>query len=388
MLLACDGMPVKGTGFTVSTRTCNSYAPPKKSDTGVCMGSRKRNGLLGGASLAVVLTIGGVAGVAEGQQSAVAGPVDTLSYFVNRTGHTLTGTHAISTWEQGNNVYYVKWDVDNFEQYTYDHQYIYLREDHSAPASPYTFSAGLWMKRSMSVGESVSASRNRIQRFGTGCTPAEQGIFPYTNTLLAHEPRFDVGGGIGVRDVIIMRYDYRYTDDGRHEKMYYAKDLGLVKWEEYIGDKLLHVSTFTDLAAAETRVPARDTACTDDEIPWHVAPLPTSIDEFVRMLYRCVLDKEPDAPGLAHWIDALRRGALTPQGAYEGFFPYQQGLTHAAYVDTVFRCVLFRDAEKSNRDSTVRALETGSMTRNGLLQGVLASTEFTRRILPTLRSVR
>lgn len=351
------------------------------------MRSWRRSGLLVGASLAVVLAIGGVVGVAEGKQSAVAS-VDTLSYFVNRSGHTLTGTHAISTWEEGNNVYYVKWDVGNFEQYTYDHQYIYLREDHSAPASPYTFSAGRWMKRSMSVGESVSASANRIQRFATGCTPVDQGIFPYTNTLLAHEPRYDVGGGIGVRDVIIMRYDYRYTNDGRYEKMYYAKDLGLVKWEEYTGDKLLHTSAFTDLAAVETRVPARDTTCTDNEIPWHVAPLPTSIDEFVRMLYRCVLNKEPDAPGLAHWTDAMRRGALTPKGAYNGFFPYQIGLTDAAYVDTVFRCVLFRDAETGNRESTVRALATGSMTRNQLLQGVLDSTEFTQRIQPTLHSVR
>ena len=93
----------------------------------------------------------------------------------------------------------------------------------------------------MTLGEKVVASANRIQHYDVGggtCVPTEQGVFPYTNTLVAHSPR-DLGPEWDVRSVIVLQYDRRVTADSEYERMHYAKGLGWVKWERFVNHTLV-----------------------------------------------------------------------------------------------------------------------------------------------------
>jgi hypothetical protein len=281
--------------------------------------------------------------------------------------------------------------ADSFERYTYDDQYIYLREDHSDANRGYTFTEGRWLKRSMVIGESVVAGTNRAQHFdvrGGGCAPTEQGIFPYTNTLVSRHQRYHLGSGLGIQDVIVMQYDYRVGGQGEYERMYYAKGLGLVKWELYRDAALLHSSTFTGFSTTPLTPPRVAVACGGVRVRQRVPSLPTTIDEFVGVLYRCILAKEPDSAGLAHWTGSLRSGALSGDGAYRGFFQHQGSVGDDNFVRSVYSCSLFRDPDRDSLNTIVPRLQAGTITREQVLESVLGSLEFTQRVLPVLAALR
>jgi hypothetical protein len=337
-----------------------------------------------------------VAYVAPGADATTADTVDTLSYFVNTSGRGLDGAHSLSQTVIGSDVYYVKWSATQFENYSYDDQNIYLREDRSDPAQTYTFSDGVWMKRRMTVGETVSAGTNRIQGFavdGTDCTPTTQGIQPYRNTLVGHETR-DLGGELGVRDVIVLRYDYRIGTAGDYEQMYYARGLGWVRWELYRVDtptstpRLVQVSAFDRFAAAPPTAPNTAAACRRLTVPQRVPSLPTSADAFVDTLYRCMLGKKPDDTGFQDWAGKFRRGVLTAQSMYTAFFGYQGAVSDDTFARSVYACVLYRDIDSGTYATITKGLAGHTLTRPQLVQSVLGSAEFTGRVLPVLQRLR
>lgn len=169
--------------------------------------------------------------------SQPANTIDTLDYFLSdHPDKGLIGTHPLSQTKNGNAVYYVKWAAENYEYYTWDDNYIYLREDHSgAPVQPYTFAPGIWMKRYMSVGERLTflSGENTIQFYDSQCHPNTQysGPYKYIMTLLEHNPNFNAGGGLGKQDVIVLSYDYRPAGSKNYEKFYYSKEWGWIRWE-------------------------------------------------------------------------------------------------------------------------------------------------------------
>jgi Bacterial Ig domain/Ig-like domain from next to BRCA1 gene len=171
--------------------------------------------------------------------------IDTLDYFITKhPDRGLTGTHPQSQMVVGQRSFYVKWASDTFEIHRWDGSYIYLQEDHGgAPNSTYSFSPGIWMKRSMRVGETIDMRGNRIQSYDSLCKPTTSAPFPYEMTLEAHIPNLDIGGDLGIQDVIVLKYDY-FGCPRNYEKFYYSREWGWIKWELYKGSTLLQTSTF------------------------------------------------------------------------------------------------------------------------------------------------
>ncbi len=167
--------------------------------------------------------------------------IDMLDYFLSdHPGSGLTGTHPLSQTIDGKSAYYVKWAAENYEYYTWDDKFIYLREDHSgAPVQPYTFTPGIWMGRYMEVGDSLNylSGENTIQFFDKDCQPVStnSGPYHYSMTLQSHITDFDAGGDLGIQDIIVLVYDYRPAGAQNYEKFYYSKEWGWIKWENVDG---------------------------------------------------------------------------------------------------------------------------------------------------------
>lgn len=184
--------------------------------------------------------------------------IDTLVYFLtHHRDESLNGGHLLSqTIDENKKVsYYVKGDSALFyELHTWDDQYIYLKEDRTFLSVPSTtFSDGRWMKRYMKVGETINInSANIFQLYdqtlsNLKCTKrinaavidtsgktlegqtAISGPFTYRMMLEKHDPAFDIGGDLGIQDVIIVKYEY----GNAFERFYYSKEWGWIKWEVY-----------------------------------------------------------------------------------------------------------------------------------------------------------
>lgn len=330
-----------------------------------------------------------------GTEANAAESIDTLSYFINAHNEGLTGSHPFSQTVIGRDVYYVRWAADSYENYYYDDEYIYLKEDHNYAAEPvsHTFSNGRWMRRQMRVGESITVNSNYIQRFSIGsggCTPTTQGIFPYTNTLLRHDPNHDFGGTIGVQDAIVLQYDYRYGSGVDYERMYYARGWGLLKWEWYRNDTLIQTSLFSEPAGVPPTRPDLSTACKGISVPQRVPSLPETLSDLVLHLYSCVLRVDvPDDEGYNFWLNDLERGAITVQGVYREFFRYSDpSIPNDEFVRRVYACVLFREIDQANLDGIIDQLVRRSLTREQLVQIVVASPEFNSGPLPRLRALQ
>lgn len=173
--------------------------------------------------------------------------IDTLDYFITNHqdkgldgDHTenytdFTNGHPMSQTILGNRSYYVKWASEVFEIHSWDTENIYLNEDHSgAPVSIYTFNPGVWLKRSMKVGDVITGSSNTIQWYDNSCKKGATDNFPIQVTLEKHDPNYNVGGDLGTQDVIVVKYDSSVgLTTGVYERFYYSKEWGWVRWEEY-----------------------------------------------------------------------------------------------------------------------------------------------------------
>lgn len=183
--------------------------------------------------------------------------IDTLSYFLtHHPNENLNGNHLISQTIDTNKriSYYVKGDSPLFyELHTWDDQYIYLKEDRTLLAVPsMTFSDGRWMKRQMNVGETIEVGNsNLLQLYDQNLsnlkcikrssskavntkgetldTIINSGPFSYKITLEKHDPAYNLGGDLGIQDIIVLKYDY----GDNFENFYYSKEWGWVKWEMY-----------------------------------------------------------------------------------------------------------------------------------------------------------
>jgi len=111
--------------------------------------------------------------------------------------------------------------------------------------------------------------------------------------------------------------------------------------------------------------------------------LPKTKTAFVQYLYRCVLDRTPDPEGLARWTDLT-----SPAPAfYKSFFNSpefnKKNLNNPQFVDKLYQCVLFREAEQAGKNGWVARLAAGD-SRLSVLEKITASTEYTAKIKPTL----
>jgi len=174
--------------------------------------------------------------------------INTLDYFISKhLDKGLGGSHNQNQVIRGSTSYYVKWQSNAFEIHTWDDQNIYLTEDHSwKKTQAYSFQPGIWMKRTMQVGESIDQQANWGLYFNIpACGIADVHPLPYTMTLEAHVPEYNMGGDLGAQDVIVLKYDYsNAANPGNFERFYYSHEWGWVKWELYQQDSLVKTSSF------------------------------------------------------------------------------------------------------------------------------------------------
>lgn len=191
--------------------------------------------------------------------------INTLDYFL--TDHP---DKSLTTQEQQGQMgqvvvgavsYYTKWSPHSFELHEFDEDYIYLLEDHSlAPHPAYSFYPGTWLKRTMQVGETINVDNNRIQWYDAQCKPTTSGQFPYKMTLERHESKYNIGGGLGEKDVIVVKYDWG-PPGGDFERFYYSKEWGWIKWEKYTNGELAQTAIFNKIRQAAPIPPAFSKVC-------------------------------------------------------------------------------------------------------------------------------
>jgi hypothetical protein len=191
--------------------------------------------------------------------------IDTLSFFlsdhpetalvgdIDELGNPNAGSHPLSLSVEGNAAYYVKWHPNAYEYYSWDDEYIYLKEDRSWSdaaddnrVKPQAFAPGFWMKRRMRVGEEIDMGANQTHLvYRRDCRPGRMARLGYKTVIEARIPRFEAGGDLGVQDVIVLRYDYSLRTGipdrqrvNSYEKFYYSREWGWIQWEYYQDDDL------------------------------------------------------------------------------------------------------------------------------------------------------
>ncbi len=171
----------------------------------------------------------------ESEQENEAQIFDMWDYLTTDNPHVgLTGTHRLSQTIQPDRkrVFTVKFgDKRSFEQHEVDKDgNIRLHHDNSDPNGPYNFTNGLWMKPTMTLGESfrVHPKDNMLERFGPGCKPKSREPFGYTITLEEYYQTYDTEGPLGMRSDVIKLV---YAPDGdQKEEFFYDKEIGWFQW--------------------------------------------------------------------------------------------------------------------------------------------------------------
>ena len=111
--------------------------------------------------------------------------------------------------------------------------------------------------------------------------------------------------------------------------------------------------------------------------------LPKTKTAFVQYLYRCVLDRVPFEGEIMNWVNATR----TVSAMYTGFLNSaeftKKNLNNPQFVDKLYQCVLFREAEQAGKNGWVARLAAGD-SRVSVLNRFMASTEYNSKIKLTL----
>lgn len=106
--------------------------------------------------------------------------------------------------------------------------------------------------------------------------------------------------------------------------------------------------------------------------------------EFVALVYRNVLGREPDSAGLTFWTGQLDSGATTRGGMMVGFSEsaeYQAAIASEVYVTMMYLGMLRRGPDDVGFDFWVDYLDAGN-SGIALISGFLSSSEYRQRFLP------
>lgn len=173
---------------------------------------------------------------------------DTTQYYMRVYPFALMADHELFQIKHASLSYYVK-DRKSFEVHKIRREGIFLQEDHnSMKPRIYAFDPpGLWIKRTMSVGEEFGVN-TAIKWLDTSCNTTKTKPYFYTMKLLEHNSNFvpGIGGELGALNTIVMQHT-PFDDEGNPtnpERYYYSKGWGWVGWEEYDSDGNLITSRF------------------------------------------------------------------------------------------------------------------------------------------------
>jgi uncharacterized repeat protein (TIGR02543 family) len=99
---------------------------------------------------------------------------------------------------------------------------------------------------------------------------------------------------------------------------------------------------------------------------------------FVRQLYRDLLDREPDAAGLAYWSGQLDYGVLTRAQLAAQFFTSAEFASSGLYIVKLYLGVLQRDPDYGGWFYWFNALHSGTPA-SAVVQNFVSSQEFVQR---------
>ena len=103
--------------------------------------------------------------------------------------------------------------------------------------------------------------------------------------------------------------------------------------------------------------------------------------------YEAVLDRPPDAGGLAHWVHARGQGvtpgrmADTLIGSAE-FEARYGALTNEGFVERLYLNAFYRPVEAEGLARWTGALDAGALSRAGVVAGFAFSPEMTTKLTP------
>lgn len=324
--------------------------------------------------------------------------IDLLSYFLKTDSNqkvALANSSQDFYWHQvksGNDFYLEKWNnPSQIVHYRYDNDKIYLITD-STGAHPYKFTPGIWANRFMKIGESIDMSSNSMQTLTNECHQTQAKIgWPYRTIFEARYPTYDLGGDLGIKDVIVIKYDWG-SGFNNTEREYYAKDYGIVKWE-HTENGMVKQSVLTNKIFKYT-FNAPKPLCYDLSGNWQKPPpppppaIPTTLSDLTKHLYSCVLNNPtPDQSGLDYWTSNLRNKTLSIPQVYTYMYGYQTGLSNDEFVTNLYSCILFHAPDSAGYDYWLTILNKGQDTRENQVQYFLNSSGFTSSILPQLQSL-
>ena len=135
---------------------------------------------------------------------------------------------------------FVKWQNPAcLEVYRYDDTTVYHHQDSTDPASeggaaPYHFTEGRWVSRLTRVGDVIDCPANHLQRFRGGVIVQDAPV-AYRVTVDRHYSAFDCGGDVGVREVVVLKYDPTMGNPGHgcYEYQWFAAGWGWWKWQAF-----------------------------------------------------------------------------------------------------------------------------------------------------------
>lgn len=140
----------------------------------------------------------------------------------------------------------MKWWPRSYIHYYWDSSYIYFLDEHemdfdwvNEKKQNYSFSPGYWMKRNMKIWDvidgSLSGNIETKIKYSSGahsCPSLVERRYSMKLILENHLPNYDLGGDLGIQDVIVLRVEqHPELPIWYSEKEYYAKWYWLVKWE-------------------------------------------------------------------------------------------------------------------------------------------------------------
>jgi hypothetical protein len=106
--------------------------------------------------------------------------------------------------------------------------------------------------------------------------------------------------------------------------------------------------------------------------------------EFVTLLYRNVLGRDPDPSGFALWTGELNTGRMTRGKVMVGFSEspeFQQRSRHWVFVTLMYHGMLRRVPEPAGFQAWVAYLDSGASELD-LINGFLGAGEYRGRFLP------
>ncbi len=144
-------------------------------------------------------------------------------------------------------------------------------------------------------------------------------------------------------------------------------------------DTIVKAENTKDAVAVITGVPNLGAANAAEDTQFQALAAARGVEGFVTRLYNICLKRQPDAAGLAYWVQRLKSGDCTGASAASGFvFSNEfnsQNLCNEDYIASLYQCFFDRKAEPEGARYWLNQVLAGK-SRGAIFNGFVMSAEF------------